>query len=858
MKKIAFICTTAAIICSCSQIAEIHVDDLNQATDLPDVIYASVLAESNQDSDTDPETRTYVQDDRRILWHNGDEISYFAKDTHNAKYRFDGIDGTASAEFTKVAGTGNLSSNVVKYTHAVYPYQAEAAYLRSEDKESVSVIYPEVQNYAPNSFGKGANIMYALGVNEGEADTDLYFRNACGYLIIKLYGTDVTVKNITLFSLDNNVKVAGPASICTFDPTEPVITMAEGAVSSVTLHCGEQGVQLSDSQNEPTEFWFALPPVTFNKGFKILVTPVQGAAYEMQTSKKVEITRNEIQPMAALEYTYNAPSLSQLHYTSTAKLEKFKVGENTHFDATITAHYYDERSAKYIIEFDSTLKIIKDDAFKNTEITSVSFPSHLNTIGKYAFNGTSLTELVIPGSVTLIDNYAFKSCASLKRLTFLKGDSDLKIIDGVPTMEGSRSDYGPFRESKLEYINVNRNILYKDSDGEGSAHVDYNDGLFKNSCTGITEVIIGSEVTTIIESMFTEVQMQKLIIPGNVNTIETNALYNCIYLEEIVFEPSASNTPLAMASGYWEGIAEESPFGETYTGSSNIKKVTLNREINYTLEDIDDDEGIFANKPYLTEVILGEQAKKLSKYMFSNCDALTSVTVPSTVTTMDDYVFNNCDRLKTVFLGATTIGKGVLYNCDGLTDLTIGGTVNTIGKDPFYDCDNLSKVTFEPSATGTSLTLGYQTYGTDDQGPFYDAPLSYIRLDREINYNYNNLDQWNEGVFANLHYDNSNLSTQVELGSSVKTILPYMFSGVRLTGLWIPTNVKSIGNYAFHDCRILEGVTLGHHTPPTLGTGVFDSCDIMWYISVPAGTADTYKSTEKWMDYNKDFYHEYK
>lgn len=88
------------------------------------------------------------------------------------------------------------------------------------------------------------------------------------------------------------------------------------------------------------------------------------------------------------------------------------------------------------------------------------------------------------------------------------------------------------------------------------------------------------------------------------------------------------------------------------------------------------------------------------------------------------------------------------------------------------------------------------------------------------------------GIFTNKYYNDA-LTTSVTLGSNVKTIWPYMFSHVNLTALWIPSNVTSIGDYAFYYCDNLEGVTLGHHAPPAIGTGVFDYCAKMWYISVP-------------------------
>jgi hypothetical protein len=153
-----------------------------------------------------------------------------------------------------------------------------------------------------------------------------------------------------------------------------------------------------------------------------------------------------------------------------------------------------------------------------------------------------------------------------------------------------------------------------------------------------------------------------------------------------------------------------------------------------------------------------------------------------------------------------------------------------------------------------------------EYGPFYDSPLKSISLKRELVYKDQNgndftPDSWEEGVFANRHYDNNGLTTTVSVGNKVKTISDYMFSGVRLNALWIPTSVESIGNYAFYDCRVLGGVTLGHHPPPTLGEGVFNSCDVMWYISVPKGTAETYKSAENWKDWvnynDKEIYYEY-
>ena len=47
---------------------------------------------------------------------------------------------------------------------------------------------------------------------------------------------------------------------------------------------------------------------------------------------------------------------------------------------------------------------------------------------------------------------------------------------------------------------------------------------------------------------------------------------------------------------------------------------------------------------------------------------------------------------------------------------------------------------------------------------------------------------------------------------------------------------------------------MGHHTPPAIGTGVFDSCDIFRYIVVRKSALDKYKAAADWDAYESRFY----
>ena len=286
-------------------------------------------------------------------------------------------------------------------------------------------------------------------------------------------------------------------------------------------------------------------------------------------------------------------------------------------------------------------------------------------------------------------------------------------------------------------------------------------------------------------------KLASLTIPGTVNTIGNDVFNKCTSLASLTFAPSPNNTSLTL--GYNTEGEEDGPFLD-----SPLVSVNLDREIIYTLASIDldaDDEGIFSGRPLTNGVTIGAQVKTFSKYMFS-CSGITSLTIPANVAEIADHVFTGCEAL--------------------------------------------ASISFNESAT--PITIGFQP-GSDDVGPFYQSPLATINLNRQIKPSAtykDELNAWDMGVFANYYYNDNALTTTVNIGANVTSILPWMFSGVRVHNIWIPDTVTSIGNYAFHDCRRLNDVTMGHHTPPAIGTGVFDSCDIFRYIVVRKSALDNY------------------
>ena len=233
-------------------------------------------------------TRVYVNEDLYLRWNADDRISLFNKSTVNQEFVFTGETGDASGEFREVDNGGSATGATIQYVVALYPYQSSA----SIGGSGLSLTLPAEQAYAEKSFGPGANTMISLG-----ADDNLQFKNLCGFLKVRLYG-GASVNSVTLKG-NNGEKIAGKASVSMATDGNATIAMAENASTEITVTCAEP-VALGATAEESVDFWFAVPPVTFSKGFTVTVN-CDGGVFEKSTDKSITIKRNYLSKMAPVD-----------------------------------------------------------------------------------------------------------------------------------------------------------------------------------------------------------------------------------------------------------------------------------------------------------------------------------------------------------------------------------------------------------------------------------------------------------------------------------------------------------------------------------------------------------------------------
>ena len=402
----------------------------------------------------------------------------------------------------------------------------------------------------------------------------------------------------------------------------------------------------------------------------------------------------------------------------------------------------------------------------------VEMGANIRTIHPYMFCDLPMTSIEIPGNVTEIKDYAFYNCQSLTNLTFADGATDL-----VVGFQSGTYQYGPFYQSPLTNVTVNRNLVH--SNAYAAACDEDDEGIFsteRNSQN--TTVTLGSQVKIIPEFMFSTLPLNSIVIPGTVTEIENDAFNACTKLSSVTIE--AGDEPLTI--GYNTIGDDDGPFIDC-----PLTSISVNREISYTFPTGDLDtpaEGLFGGKSSLVNVTIGNNVRTLLPYMFAN----------SPITGID---------LKNV----TTIGKSTFEGASSLASLNIPASVTSIDDFAFKNCSSLATLNILSGAN--DLVIGFQP-GSDDRGPFYQSPLRSIKLDRPIaktdNYT-TNCDQWDEGIFSNEYYDDDvEWITNLVLGQNVKTILKYMFAGTRIQQLHIPETVDYIGLKVIENCEKLNAI----------------------------------------------------
>ena len=697
MKKWLFL-AVCGLLSACSQSG---IEELNTPTggDAP-MFYASV-------EDADAESRTYLDETGKMRWTHDDRISIFVGENYNREFAFTGKTGALSGDFTQISTDGSfITGTKVGANYALYPHSSEtildpAGYFECE--------LPATQNYAEGSFGLNANTM--VSVTKSVDDRFLQFKNVCGYLKLKLYGANVTVKQITLQG-NNNEPLAGAAIITPTYGGEPTLTWAaSGTTQVLTLDC-VSGVKIGQTEEDATAFYLVVPPTTFEKGFTVTITDTEGKVCTKSTSNEQTFTRNVTKNMPAFEAKCKAsnpvPS-NQIWYTSTDG--DIVTPDNTGaFGVAIKSNTYTD--GKGVITFEGDVTTIGANAFFDCRsLASITIPEGVTTIvGDAFYSCTSLASITIPESVTELGADAFAHCSNLQHfegkyasdngrclikenvlIAFAPaGLTTYTVPEGVTTI----GDYAFEYCRSLASITLPEGVT---TIGESAFYY----------CKSLTNITLPEGLTTIGYGAFSYCRsLASITIPESVTELGAGAFANCSNLQHFEGKYASDNGRCLIKENVLIAFAPAGlttytvPEGVTTIGAYAFRYCESLASITIPEGVTSIEHGAFWNCTSLASITIPEGVTTIGWEAFRNCTNLASINIPEGVTSIDG-AFRYCESLASITLpeSLTTIGGFTFENCTSLASITIPEGVTTIGQKAFRYCESLASITLPEGVT---------------------------------------------------------------------------------------------------------------------------------------------------------------
>ncbi|KAL7718238.1 hypothetical protein QTN25_004535 [Entamoeba marina] len=426
------------------------------------------------------------------------------------------------------------------------------------------------------------------------------------------------------------------------------------------------------------------------------------------------------------------------------------------------------------IKLNNYLISIGDKCFSNCDnLKTILLPNTLKHIGKECFKRCGIQSITIPYSVQSLGVECFCQCASLTNL-------DLQYIDKEFTFQVSYDDsilYKIFRIKCTNIVLTSYDVkkLIEERKQENNEEKQFivpngvseiNDKVF--SFQNLESIIIPTTVTSINNKCFMNCGTLTFIsIPNNVKTIEMGSFEGCTSLKEI-------SLPLNENNKY--------PFKTTYDDYLILNKFG-----------IDCERIVFKHNGFKLKT------KDIPKDIPLIFDAKATTNIK---TIQKEYHFIKIQS----FINNNNINHNS-NNYLKLQSITIPTTIKYIGKHLIDGCASLTRLNYK--------------------GDWNDVVVSY---DDHLRYKTNGL------IFNNIEYTNDD---SIKYGNVIPSIVHSLHYSCcinnfysKLRKIIIPTTIKTIPKYCFSSCHLLTHVSL----PTTLTTikkKAFASCDSLTTINIP-------------------------
>ena len=474
--------------------------------------------------------------------------------------------------------------------------------------------------------------------------------------------------------------------------------------------------------------------------------------------------------------------------------------------------------------FNLPVVAIGTNAFQSKQITSVIIPDSVDTIYEGAFNGCSGLTNVEMGNVSIIGSGAFASCTGLRSFT---------VPDSVDTLGA-----GAFSGCQnLSYVTLGNGFLIIDSNTFAGCSslvgviipdsvTDINEGAFAG-CVALTSVTFSDGLDTIGESAFEScISLPSVAIPDSVTDIGIAAFYDCTSLTTV----SIGDSLVSIGN-------------EAFYSCYSLKSINIPDGVT----DIGDE--AFESCSNLTSMTIPDSVTDIGDYAFYRCVNLKQLIIPDSVTYLGDDVCYQCAALTNVIIGSgvSEIGTNAFCNCYGLESLQIGSHVDSIYNYAFSYCTNLTTIIIPDSVASigggafsdcfnvTNFIIGAGLNDLENVALIGCDKLAVITVaTNNATFSSKNGVLFDKDQETLIQYPPAKTGSYI-IPNSVTAIGEYaFFDATLMNGVTIPNGVVGIGDYAFQNCYGLTTVTIPDGVE-TIGVEVFYGCENLLTVKIGSG-----------------------
>lgn len=381
-----------------------------------------------------------------------------------------------------------------------------------------------------------------------------------------------------------------------------------------------------------------------------------------------------------------------------------------------------------------------------------------------------------------------------------------------------------------------------------------NDTLIKCTPNDQKTIIIPEGIKIIGRACFAGTNVEEVVLPEGIETIDSDAFNFCTKLKKINFPETlkvisygAFDKCFSLKTVILPKVMKEINNYAFYT--AGIKHLTLPEKVSSVgikvfaktdIETTDIPESftlgseMFAGCQKLHSVNLKGSHITIPERCFCDCINLTEIDITKTALIRNE-AFCGCQNLSVSTIPADTLVSASAFEETGVTDVVIED-ISKIDNRVFADCKSLKKLTINvadgPTSVPSALVKGCENLQTVMfTGRTQNLTVIEAAAFKETkNLNTVSLPDTIKTISKEAFYHSG--IENIHLPKDLKQIGTMAFAGNRLKDIIIPNKIKKFGDYAFRDCIELAEVTLPKSVTK-IPSGIFENCYSLKTVNAP-------------------------